>query len=77
MVSLVNSHTNATRVGWHLWEIDLRFPLNSTPGWSRSKEEEADEAAFRKAYPGYGYDGGLPEVLADFAHLPRDEVCFL
>ena len=23
MVSLVNSHTNATRIGWHLWEIDL------------------------------------------------------
>ena len=21
----VNSHTNATRIGWHLWEIDLRF----------------------------------------------------
>ena len=30
MVSLVNSHTNAT---WHLWVIDLRFALNSTPGW--------------------------------------------
>ena len=25
MVSLVNSHTNATRIGWHLWEIDSRF----------------------------------------------------
>ena len=23
MVSLVTSHTNATRIGWHLWEIDL------------------------------------------------------
>ena len=22
MVSLVNSYTNATRIGWHLWEID-------------------------------------------------------
>jgi len=22
MVSSVNSHTNATRIGWHLWEID-------------------------------------------------------
>ena len=32
MVSLVSSHTNATRIGWHLWEIDLRFALNSTPG---------------------------------------------
>ena len=25
MVSLVNSHTNATRIGWHLRVIDLRF----------------------------------------------------
>jgi len=33
MVSLVNSHTNATLKMWHLWEIDLRFALNSTPGW--------------------------------------------
>ena len=20
--------------GWHLWEVDLGFALNSTPGWS-------------------------------------------
>ena len=40
MVSLVNSHTNATssrwhlwEIRWHLWEVDLRFALNSTPGW--------------------------------------------
>ena len=33
LVSLVNSHTNATSKRWHLWEIDLRFALNSTPGW--------------------------------------------
>ena len=38
MVSLVNPHTNATSnrwhlSRWHLWEIDLRFALNSTPGW--------------------------------------------
>jgi hypothetical protein len=25
MVSLVKSHTNATRIGRHLWEIDLGF----------------------------------------------------
>ena len=25
MVSFVNSHANATRTGWHLWEIDLKF----------------------------------------------------
>ena len=33
MVSSVTSHTNATRIGWHVWEIDLKFPLYSTPGW--------------------------------------------
>ena len=33
MVSLVNSHTNATSKRRHLWEIDLRFALNPTPGW--------------------------------------------
>ena len=33
MVALVNSHTAATSKRWHLWEIDLRFALNSTPGW--------------------------------------------
>ena len=33
MVSLVNSHTNSTRIGWHLWEIDLRFAPGSPPGW--------------------------------------------
>ena len=33
MISLVNSHTNATRIGWHLWEIDLRFAPGLPPGW--------------------------------------------
>ena len=33
MVSLVNSHANAIRTGWHLWEIDLRFALGLPPGW--------------------------------------------
>ena len=35
MVSLVNCHTNATRIGWHLWEIDLRFAPGLPPGWAR------------------------------------------
>ena len=30
---LVNSHTNATRIGWHLWEIDLRFAPGLPLGW--------------------------------------------
>ena len=34
MISLVNSHTNATRIGWHLWEIDLGFAPGLPPGWS-------------------------------------------
>ena len=33
MLALVNSHTNATRIGWHLWEIDLRFSSGLPPGW--------------------------------------------
>ena len=33
MISLVNSHTNSTRIGWHLWEIDLRFAPGLPPGW--------------------------------------------
>ena len=32
-VSSVNFHTNATRIGWHLWEIDLRFAPGLPPGW--------------------------------------------
>jgi len=37
MVALVNSHTNATRIGWHLWEIDLRFAPGLPPGWPASQ----------------------------------------
>ena len=33
MVYFVNSHTNATSKRWQLWEIDLRFALNSTSCW--------------------------------------------
>ena len=32
MVWLVNFHTHATRIGWHLWEIDLRFAPGLPPG---------------------------------------------
>jgi len=35
IVSLVNSHINATRIGWHVWEIDLRFAPGLPPGWIR------------------------------------------
>jgi len=33
MVCLVNFQENATSKRLHLWEIDSRFALNSTPGW--------------------------------------------
>jgi len=35
IVSLVHSHTNATRIGWHLWEIYLRFAPELPSGWRR------------------------------------------
>ena len=35
IVSLVNSHTNAARIGWHLWEIDLRFAPGLPQGRSQ------------------------------------------
>ena len=34
IVSLVNSHANATSKRWHLWEIDLKFALELPSGWS-------------------------------------------
>ena len=46
MVSLVDSHTNATSKRWHLWEINLKFALNSTPGW-REGSHELDQAKAR------------------------------
>ena len=33
MVYSVNSHTNAARIGWNLWEIDFRFGPGLPPGW--------------------------------------------
>ena len=48
MVSQVNSHTNATRIGWHLWDL----PLGCLQGVSlredgRDAEEHADGARHR------------------------------
>ena len=40
LVSLVNSHPNATRMGWHLWEIDLRFAPGLPPGWSAVRKRQ-------------------------------------
>ena len=33
MVPFVNSHEHATRIGWYLWDIDLRFAPGLPPGW--------------------------------------------
>ena len=53
MVPLVNFHTNPTSKRWHLWEIDLRFALNSTPGWlaisfARQRQRRSRPARCRK-----------------------------
>ena len=44
MVSLVNSHTNATSKRWHLWEIDLRFPPRLPPGRSSKQVRHESES---------------------------------
>ena len=41
VVFQVNSHTSATRTGWHLREIDLRFATGLPPGWCRNRSTPA------------------------------------
>jgi len=53
MVSLVNSHANATRIRQHLWEIDLRFALNSTPGWHAIAFWDGVHPLRRTSFPPY------------------------
>jgi len=63
MVSLVNSHTNATRTGWHLWEIDLRFAYGLPPGWRLVR---GMATASLRAESGRGSEGacqGCPRIL--------------
>jgi len=74
MVYLVNSHTNATSKRWHLREIDLRFALNSTPGWYFDRFRLADlyrdrdqlMAALQRADGGssgrFPWDRGIPRI---------------
>ena len=38
MVSLFNSRTNATKIGWHLREIDFRFAPWLPLGWLWRRE---------------------------------------
>ena len=34
VVYLVSSRQIATRIGWHMWEIDLRFATGLLPEWA-------------------------------------------
>ena len=67
MVSLVNSHTNATRIGWRLWEIDLRFAPGLPPGWLRILQTGCHGAIDTTQGPSWGYlkDNSL-ETLSIF-----------
>ena len=49
MVSLVNSYTNTTSKRRHLWEIDLRFALISTPGWGFNRYPLSSECGTCKS----------------------------
>ena len=53
MVSLVNSHANTTRIGWHLWEIDLNLPL----GYLQGGVGEALRVASHLRILGFGVQG--------------------
>jgi len=63
MVSLVNSHTHATIIGWHLWEIDLRFAPGLPPGWGGLPDALPALPRAEIPEPGLGFrndDGALP-----------------
>ena len=51
MVYLINSHINATRIGWHLWEIDLRFAPGLPPEWlGVASMQEKEKSRGMKSY---------------------------
>jgi len=54
MVSSVNSHTDAARIGWHLREIDLRFAPGLPPGWISGAAERRQGGTARRA-PGSAF----------------------
>ena len=68
MVSLVNSHTNATRIGWHLREIDLRFATGLPPGWLSYRREYPDTCGWQV---GVGYKKNR-SILARVAVIGED-----
>ena len=52
MVSLINSHTNATRLGWHIRETDWQFASGLPSGWVQRLSIEWDLVDHRAAVPG-------------------------
>ena len=61
MVSFVNSHTNTTRTGRHLWEIDLIFACGLPPG-----------QLHRRGVPGITHP---PAAARRRPHAPARQVC--
>ena len=75
MIYLVNSHANATSKRRHLWEIDLRFALDSTPGWIPSLLSLSSRARDRQRE---GVDAAVLEHEAEILRAERNviKVCF-
>ena len=48
MIYFVNSHANATRIGWHLLEIDSGFAPRLPPGW-HGRAESGDSNPYSNA----------------------------
>ena len=83
MVSLVNSHTNATRIGWNLWEIDLRFAPGLPPGRNRAWKPWAAHLSMMSApgcfnetaLSGAAPSGAAPCVAEEIAPLVFSSTC--
>ena len=68
MVSSVNSHTNASRIGWHLWEIDFKF----APGLRKPPQlKEVCRSASRSNLLALGIGGVLRPNLLALPHSGR------
>ena len=76
MVSLVNSHSNATRIRWHLWEIDLRFALCYLQGgWvSTASSVHLTTVPSRPSFKEQSESGGSSLSDDDSEHTPRRHV---
>ena len=77
MVSLVNSHSNATSRRWHLWEIDLRFALGLPPGWFQAQRQGGAGKSHLELGPGGEVvcaPGAKPVPVRDSRQLRRQAV---